>query len=58
MSSFFLPYERGVICNALSAYLESIVFPIPDTNKAISGEFVNTCKIVIGRESEKKTLYR
>ena len=37
MSSFFVPYGLGVICNALKAYLESIVFPIPNTNEAIPG---------------------
>ena len=54
MSSFFVPYGQGVICNALKAYLESIVFPIPNTNEAIPGKSINICDIIIGRESEKK----
>lgn len=51
---FFVPYGQGVICNALKAYLESIVFPIPNTNEAIPGKSVNIYDIIIGRESEKK----
>lgn len=54
MSKSFIPYGKWTICRALRAYLESIVFPIPNTNEAIPGKSVNICDIVIGRESEKK----
>lgn len=45
MSSFFVPYGQGVICNALKAYLESIVFPIPNTNEAIPGKSIGIREI-------------
>lgn len=45
MSSFFVPYGQGVICNALKAYLESIIFPIPNTNEAIPGKSVGIREI-------------
>lgn len=52
MSSFFVPYGRYVICNALKAYLESLIFPIPNTNEAIPGKSVDICEIIIGRENK------
>jgi len=54
MSKSFIPYGKWTICRALRAYLESIVFPIPNTNEAIPGKSINICEIIIGRESEKK----
>ena len=54
MSKSFIPYDKWAICRALRAYLESLVFPIPNTNEAIPGKFINIWDIVIGRESEKK----
>ena len=54
MRKSFIPYDKWAICRALRAYLESLVFPIPNTNEAIPGKSVNICDIVIGRESEKK----
>ena len=54
MSKSFIPYGKWTICNALKAYLKSIVFPIPNTNEAIPGKSINICDIIIGRESEKK----
>ena len=53
MSKSFIPYGKWTICRALKAYLESLVFPIPNTNEAISGKSINICDIIIGRESEK-----
>ena len=57
MSESFIPYDKWTICRALRAYLESLVFPIPNTNEAIPGKSVNIYDIVIGRESEKKRCY-
>ena len=37
MSKSFIPYGKWTICRALRAYLESLVFPIPNTNEAIPG---------------------
>ena len=54
MRESFIPYDKWAICRALRAYLESLVFPIPNTNEAIPGKFINIWDIVIGRESEKK----
>ena len=54
MRKSFIPYDKWAICRALRAYLESLVFSIPNTNEAILGKFINICDIVIGRESEKK----
>lgn len=54
MRKSFIPYDKWAICRALRAYLESLVFPIPNTNEAIPGKFVNIWDIVISRESEKK----
>lgn len=54
MSESFIPYGKWTICRALRAYLESLVFSIPNTNEAIPGKSINICDIVIGRESEKK----
>jgi len=54
MSKSFMVYGKWTICRALRAYLESLVFPIPNTNEAIPGKSVNICEIIIGRESEKK----
>ena len=54
MSKSFIPYGKWTICRALRAYLESLVFLIPNTNEEIPGKFINICDIVIGRESEKK----
>lgn len=54
MRKSFIPYDKWTICRALRACLESLVFPIPNTNEAIPGKFINICDIVIGRESEKK----
>jgi hypothetical protein len=53
MSSFFIPYGKWTICRALKAYLESLVFSIPNTNETILGKSVNICDIVIARESKK-----
>lgn len=53
MSKSFIPYGKWTICRALRAYLESLVFPIPNTNEAIPGKSINICDIIIGRESEK-----
>lgn len=47
MRKSFIPYDKWAICRALRAYLESLVFPIPNTNEAIPGKFINICDIII-----------
>ena len=56
MSSFFVPYGQWVICHALKAYLESIVFPIPNTNKAIPGKNMGICDVIAGNCNEQQNI--
>jgi len=48
MSNFFVPYGKWVICHALKDYLESLIFPIPNTDEAIPGKSLGIADIIVG----------